>query len=87
MATLAGVYALTAVIYREPMTQFDGRLSARRAFSFAEFRALAEAAGWRDFGHARFLFCRQALWLDERTLGEIPVLATALDEGLPCPAA
>ena len=87
VATLAGVYALTALIYRDPMTQFDGRLSARRAFSFAEFRALAEAAGWRDFGHARFLFCRQALWLDERSAGEIPVLATSLDGGLPCPAA
>jgi 2-polyprenyl-3-methyl-5-hydroxy-6-metoxy-1,4-benzoquinol methylase len=87
LATLAGVYALTALIYREPMTQFDGRLSARRAFSFDEFRALAEAAGWKDFGHARFLFCRQAIWLDDHTAGEIPVLVTALDEGLPCPAA
>ena len=87
VATLAGVYALTALFYRDPMTQFDGRLSARRAFSFAEFRALAEAAGWKDFGHARFLFCRQALWLDERTAGAMPVLATSLDGGLPCPAA
>jgi 2-polyprenyl-3-methyl-5-hydroxy-6-metoxy-1,4-benzoquinol methylase len=86
VATLAGVYALTALIYREPMTQFDGRLSARRAFSFAEFHALAEAAGWKNFCHQRFLFCRQALWLDERSVGEIPVLAT-VEEGLPCPAA
>ena len=86
LATLAGVHALTALIYREPMTQFDGRMSARRAFSFDEFRALAEAAGWRDFGHARFLFCRQALWLDERSAGVISELV-AMDEGLPCPAA
>lgn len=85
--TLAGVYALTALIYREPMTQFDGRLSARRAFSFAEFRTLAETAGWRDFGHARFLFCRQALWMEERSVGVIPVLAEAMSQGLPCPAA
>lgn len=86
LATLAGVYAVTALIYREPMTRFDGRLSARRAFSFDEFRALAEAADWSDFEHGRFLFCRQALWLDQRTAGEIPVLVSALDEGMPCPA-
>jgi SAM-dependent methyltransferase len=86
-ATLASVYAVTALIYREPMTQFDGRLSARRAFSFAELQALAEEAGWKDFGHKRFLFCRQALWLDQRIAGEIPVLADPLSEGLPCPAA
>ncbi|MES2570237.1 MAG: hypothetical protein V4710_09315, partial [Verrucomicrobiota bacterium] len=65
-------------------TRYDGRLSAQRAFSFAEMHALAETAGWRNYGHARFLFCRQALWLDEQTLGDIPepVLAT---ERLPCP--
>jgi len=85
LAALASIYALTALIYRDPMTQFDGRTSARRAFSFAEFRALAEAAGWKDFGHARYLFCRQALWLDRRELGDIPDVV-ALDE-LPCPAA
>ncbi len=87
LATLAGVYALTALIYREPMTQFDGRLSARRAFSFEEFRALAEAAGWKDFEHGRFLFCRQAVWLDQRSVGEIPLVAPSMDGGLPCPAA
>lgn len=87
LATLAGVYALTALVYREPMTRFDGRLSARRAFSFAEFRGLAEAAGWHHFGHARFLFCRQAIWMDERTTGEIPVLVASMEEAMPCPAA
>jgi 2-polyprenyl-3-methyl-5-hydroxy-6-metoxy-1,4-benzoquinol methylase len=86
LATLAGVYALTSLVYREPMTRFDGRLSARGAFSFREFRALAERAGWKDFGHERFLFCRQALWIDERTVGEIPALVVPMDEGLPCPA-
>jgi len=86
LATLAGVYALTALIYRDPMTQSDGRVSARRAFSFAEFRALAETAEWRDFGHARFLFCRQALWLDRRELGDIPEVVNLGDE-LPCPVA
>jgi hypothetical protein len=62
------------------MTQADALTSARRAFSFEEFRALAESADWHDFGHARFLFCRQALWFDARTGGDIP-----LDEAMPCP--
>jgi 2-polyprenyl-3-methyl-5-hydroxy-6-metoxy-1,4-benzoquinol methylase len=63
LATL-GVYLLTALIFREPMTQTDGRRSAERAFSFAEFRSLAERAGWKNFGHARFAFARQAIWLE-----------------------
>jgi 2-polyprenyl-3-methyl-5-hydroxy-6-metoxy-1,4-benzoquinol methylase len=63
LATL-GVYLLTALIFREPMTQADGRRSAERAFSFAEFRSLAERAGWKNFGHARFAFARQAIWLE-----------------------
>jgi SAM-dependent methyltransferase len=59
-----GVYLLTAVIYRDPMTKTDGRLSAARAFSFHEFRSLAERAGWRNFGHRKFRFARQAIWLE-----------------------
>lgn len=58
-----GVYLLTALIYRDPMTQTDGRLSAARAFSFREFRSLAKRAGWRNFGHRKFRFARQAIWL------------------------
>jgi 2-polyprenyl-3-methyl-5-hydroxy-6-metoxy-1,4-benzoquinol methylase len=60
----AGVYLLTALIYRDPMTRTDGRISAARAFSFAEFRSLAERAGWRNFGHRKFRFARQAVWID-----------------------
>ena len=60
----AGVYLLTTLIFREPMTQVDARLSAQRAFSFKEFRALAERAGWLNFGHGAFMFARQALWLE-----------------------
>jgi len=85
-ATTLGVWALTALIYRNPMTQHDGRLSARRAFSFAEMRALADRAGWSNFGHARFLFCRQALWLDERSFADIPAEALPIAEALPCPS-
>ena len=67
LATI-GVYLLTALIFREPMTRTDARLSAERAFSFREFRSLAERAGWRDFGHRKFRFARQAIWL-ERQIG------------------
>jgi 2-polyprenyl-3-methyl-5-hydroxy-6-metoxy-1,4-benzoquinol methylase len=59
-----GVYLLTALIYRDPMTRNDARLSAARAFSFREFGSLAKQAGWRNFGHRRFRFARQALWLE-----------------------
>lgn len=82
--TTAGVWALTEFLYRDPMTRHDGRVSAQRAFSFEEMRELAERAGWSGFGHARFLFCRQALWLDQHQLGDIPV--SAVEEALPCPS-
>ena len=60
----AGVFLLTALLFREPMTRTDARLSAERSFSFAEFRSLAERAGWKNFGHANFPFARQAIWLE-----------------------
>jgi SAM-dependent methyltransferase len=60
-----GVYLLTAFIFREPMTRTDARLSAERAFSFREFRSLAERAGWKNFGHHKFAFARQAIWLEQ----------------------
>jgi len=55
---------LTAVIFREPMTRFDARLSADRAFSFVEMRNLALQAGWKNFRHKKFRFARQAVWLE-----------------------
>jgi 2-polyprenyl-3-methyl-5-hydroxy-6-metoxy-1,4-benzoquinol methylase len=61
---IAGIYALTTLAFREPMTRFDGRLSMLRAFSFGEMEQLAQAAGWRRFGHRRFFICRQAIWLE-----------------------
>jgi ubiquinone/menaquinone biosynthesis C-methylase UbiE len=61
----AGVRLLTTLFFREEMTQVDARLSAARAFSFAEMRSLAERAGWKNFGHARFAFARQAIWLEQ----------------------
>ena len=60
----AGVHLLTEVIFREPMTRFDARLSAQRAFSFGEMRDLAIRAGWKNFGHKKFRFARQGIWLE-----------------------
>ena len=60
----AGVYMLTALIFREPMTRFDARLSAERAFSFVEMSELAIRAGWKNFGCKKFRFGRQAVWLE-----------------------
>ena len=78
--TLLGIRALTTFLYRAPMTRADALASAHRAFSYREMHALADAAGWTDFGHARFLFGRQAVWLDTQTAGDIP-----LADALPCP--
>ena len=60
----AGVYLLTGLIFREPMTRFDARLSAQRAFSFSEMRDLAVQAGWKNFRRKKFRFARQAVWLE-----------------------
>jgi len=60
----AGVYMLTALIFREPMTVFDARLSADRAFSFGEMRDLAIKAGWKNFRCKKFSVARQAIWLE-----------------------
>jgi SAM-dependent methyltransferase len=74
LPTMLAVRAATTLVYRDPAVRADGLISARRAFSFREMRGLAEAAGWTQFGHARFLLCRQALWLDDRHLGDIPLV-------------
>jgi 2-polyprenyl-3-methyl-5-hydroxy-6-metoxy-1,4-benzoquinol methylase len=66
---MAGVYLLTALIFREPMTRYDARLSAIRAFSFSEMRDLAMRAGWENFGHKKFRFGRQAIWLEAGRAG------------------
>src|SRR5438093_25626 len=55
LATL-GVRLLTATMFREPMTKYDARLSAARAFSFSEMSQLARRAGWTNFGHETFPF-------------------------------
>jgi hypothetical protein len=70
----AGVYLLTALIFREPMTRYDARLSAVRGFSFLEMRDLALRAGWKNFGHKRFRFARQAIWLGGRSKPSLTIL-------------
>jgi len=84
-SALLGVQLLTTFFYREPMTRADAVTSVHRAFSFGELRRLAEAAGWENFGHTRFRFCRQAIWLDERTMAEIPAETEAVPDVMPCP--
>jgi 2-polyprenyl-3-methyl-5-hydroxy-6-metoxy-1,4-benzoquinol methylase len=59
-----GVYLLTATIFRNPMTRTDARLSAARAFSFVDMHELARQAGWQNFGHGKFHFARQAIWIE-----------------------
>jgi hypothetical protein len=49
------------------MTRYDARLSAERAFSFAEMCDLAVRAAWQSFGHKKFRFERQAIWLEKTT--------------------
>lgn len=60
-------------ICRSEVVRHDGPISAQHAFSFHEAKALAVAAAWKNFGHARFLWCRQALWLENRDLGDLPL--------------
>jgi hypothetical protein len=69
------VQFVTAVFTNDPMTKFDGRLSVKRAFSFREFDALAQRAGWRGYGHCRFLPARQALWMSSKE--ETPAMTFA----------
>jgi len=81
----AGVWFITEFVYRDHMTRVDGRMSVKRAFSFPEFRSLAERAGWDAFIHARFPMFRQAIWMTTLDAGDIPAPAVALAEPLPCP--
>ena len=58
------IVGVTELFYREPMTRHDARVSAARAFSYAELHRLAVAAGWWGFEHRRCPFFRQMLWLE-----------------------
>ena len=69
----AGVVALTRLAGMSPMTRHDGAASVRRAYSLAEARALAAAAGLRNTqAHVRFPY-RLSLAADgEATAGGGP---------------
>jgi hypothetical protein len=69
---IAGIFLLTSVIYRAPMTRYDARLSFRRAFSFSELHRIALDAGWERFGQRRFPVSRQAIWLEQLNTGRFP---------------
>ncbi|MBV9997765.1 MAG: methyltransferase domain-containing protein [Verrucomicrobia bacterium] len=62
--SLLGIYLLTELAFRQRMTRHDARMSMRRAFAAAEFRALARQAGWQHFGYRRFPVARHAIWLE-----------------------
>ena len=70
-----GIDLLTATVFREAMTRNDARASAERSFSYQELDELARAAGWRDYGHCRFRFARQAIWLEHSQFAEISASA------------
>jgi ubiquinone/menaquinone biosynthesis C-methylase UbiE len=55
------IWLLTTLIMRNRITQHDARLSVRRAFSYAEFKALGERAGWGSMVHWRLPWFRQAI--------------------------
>ena len=65
-----GVDLLTALVFREPMTRNDARISAARAFSYRELDELARAAGWNGYEQRRFRFARQAVWLERPRFGQ-----------------
>jgi len=77
--TWACVRAVTTVAARDAMTRHDARLSVRRAFSFKELGDLAAEAGWRNFGHARFVPARQAIWMCSHREAPAVDLGAALD--------
>ncbi len=56
---------INAVLGENDMSDKDGETSARRAFSYREFGALARAAGWADFEHRRIPLCQQAVWMSK----------------------
>jgi len=77
--TWACVQAVTTVAARDAMTRHDAKLSVRRAFSYQELGDLANEAGWRNFGHARFVPARQAIWMSSRHEAPAVDLGAALD--------
>lgn len=78
-STWIAIYLLTATVFRNPMTQYDARLSVKRAFSFTELHRLAREAGWQNFSHRRFFPARQAIWMSGKEEAPEVDLDPALD--------
>jgi len=77
--TWACVQAVTAVAARDAMTRHDAKLSVKRSFSYQELGDLAVEAGWRNFGHARFVPARQAIWMCSHHEAPAVDMGAALD--------
>jgi len=52
---------LTTFLMRDPMVRHDARISARRAFSGAEMKSLAQRAGWSNLKQIKFFWFQQAV--------------------------
>ena len=63
MAVVPQVFFETTTVFRPPAAKKDARRSLKRSYSFSELDALAQRAGWQNYGHQRFLPGSQALWL------------------------
>lgn len=57
-----GIWLITQFVFTDPMTRNDARVSAGRAFTRAELRAIARAAGWPAIQEHGFPMFRQAIW-------------------------
>jgi hypothetical protein len=64
-----GVDLLTTVFFREGDDAQRCPRFGGPSFSFQELDDLARQAGWTNFGHRRFRFARQAIWLERPPLG------------------
>jgi 2-polyprenyl-3-methyl-5-hydroxy-6-metoxy-1,4-benzoquinol methylase len=64
--TTLGVGLVNRLLGHERMTIKDGDTSARRAYDYEDVEVLAKEAEWVRYEHERFLFCRQALWMEVR---------------------
>jgi SAM-dependent methyltransferase len=64
----AGMWLVAAVWWRSHGVREEVRSSVRGAFSFDELAELARRAGWDGSMQKRFLFARQAIWIDPMPL-------------------
>ena len=73
LASMPGVYLMTAAVFGAPVGRAEARSSIGRAFTFDELDELARRAGWRNYGHRRYLPACQAIWMCKREVAGAPV--------------